>query len=363
MKRIWTLRAGGTVAPLAAANGLVFVAGADTICRAVSADDGKTRWRYFASGRVTGPPSYWRGRVYFGDDDGWVHCLRWADGALIWKFRAAPAEDRIVGYGGYMSRWPALAGVVVGEGATAYFAAGMLPLEGSAVYAVDARTGELRWEQLYKGGRNSFRPAGCLTLAGKRLYVSTGVGWPWWIRLDDPKHRASVVGLGGYHVMARRILAYGDQVTDILCSTPPLEYLYHFGSWSSNVDRAGALPIVADDTVYLRDGRTLTAEKRSAFRRHQGGLSHKARLPAGAAQTWLKWRAAWDQRVTAVIKVGDTIFTGGQDKVRATAAADGKDLWSAPVNGKVTDLAFSGGKLFVVTDADEVTSFAPGSLK
>ena len=126
---------------------------------------------------------------------------------------------------------------------------------------------------------------------------------------------------------------------------------------------AGALPIVTETNVYLRDGRTLTAEKRSAFRRYQGGLSHKARQPAGAPQTWLKWRAAWDQRVSAIIKVGGTIFTGGQDKVRATAAADGKDLWSAPVNGKVTDLAFSGGKLLVVTDADEVTCFAPGSLK
>ena len=48
----------------------------------------------------------------------------------------------------------------------------------------------------------------------------------------------------------------------------------------------------------------------------------------------------------------DTIFTGSDGRVHATRAADGKQLWSAPAPGKVTDLAFHAGRLFVVTDGD-----------
>ena len=95
------------------------------------------------------------------------------------------------------------------------------------------------------------------------------------------------------------------------------------------------------------------------IRRHQGQLVLKPRPAKAAPPTPLKWQAAWDQRVTAIILVGDTVFTGSRDMVRATAAADGKALWSAPVKGTVTDLAFNGGRLFVTTDPGAVACFAP----
>ena len=43
--------------------------------------------------------------------------------------------------------------------------------------------------------------------------------------------------------------------------------------------------------------------------------------------------------------------------VRATDAATGRSVWNGAVNGKVTDLAFNDGRLFVVTDAGSVVCF------
>ena len=64
--------------------------------------------------------------------------------------------------------------------------------------------------------------------------------------------------------------------------------------------------------------------------------------------------------MTCAIKAGDTIFAGSQGEVHATRAADGKQLWSRPVPGKVTDLAFQAGRLFAVTDQGSVVCLAPG---
>ena len=58
---------------------------AHAVC-ALNAVDGKIRWTYTTGGRVDSPPTYCRGRLLFGSRDGWVYCLRAADGSLIWRF-------------------------------------------------------------------------------------------------------------------------------------------------------------------------------------------------------------------------------------------------------------------------------------
>ena len=58
-----------------------------------------------------------------------------------------------------MSRWPARTGVLVHD-ETAYFAAGLFPDEGTAVYAVDARTGQPRWEKEFNTNRKGSRTGG-----------------------------------------------------------------------------------------------------------------------------------------------------------------------------------------------------------
>src|SRR6185503_19141342 len=63
------------------------------------------------------------------------------------------------------------------------------------------------------------------------------------------------------------------------------------------------------------------------------------------------WKAWKDERMSVLVQAGSLVFGGANGKVVAAQASDGKELWSASVPGKVTDLAFQGGRLLVLTDS------------
>ena len=138
----------GTVSAPVVANGLVGVALPDSHrVAALDVDTGRLKWQYTAGGRVLLPPTFHGGLALFGCQDGWVYCLRATDGALVWRFRAAPHERLIPAYGQLESHWPVTGGVLVKDG-RAYFAAGRTSeLAGGVLgYAVDAYTGKLFWQ-------------------------------------------------------------------------------------------------------------------------------------------------------------------------------------------------------------------------
>jgi outer membrane protein assembly factor BamB len=142
-----------------AAGGLVFVAGDDGRVRALDAATGAERWAYATAGPVRLPPSLWEGRAYVGSGDGYVTCLQAATGRPLWRFRAAPIERRIMVYGALSSTWPVNTGVLVEDG-VAYAGAGIISYDGTHVYALDARTGTLRWQNNTSGHLNPQLRAG-----------------------------------------------------------------------------------------------------------------------------------------------------------------------------------------------------------
>ena len=344
----WTRALPGRLTPMSVADGLVFVGSSDHRLYAVDAATGRERWRYFSAGAIRVAPFYDGGRVYIGDDGGWVHCVRAADGALVWRFRAAPAADRIIGSGRFVSRWLVGAGVIVHDG-VAYFAAGYEPRDRTTVYGVAAGTGEVQWSRAYR-----FSPNGPMALANGALYVPTGVRMP--AVIDLRTRRPIPVRLGGRgFIKAQRIAVFGERL-DILCATARLTYVYHLGSYTGaapNSESGGGytLPIVTDDTVYLADGFHVTADRRGAGRFRLGQF-----FPNRRARVWRSW---WQARMTAIIEAGGTLFSGDRDRVYATRATDGRELWSARAPGAVTDLAFWGGRLFVVSETGAVLCFAP----
>ncbi|MFZ5829486.1 MAG: PQQ-binding-like beta-propeller repeat protein [Planctomycetota bacterium] len=129
---------------LTSAAGKVFGCDKDThTLYALNGDTGKTEWTFTADGRIDSPPTYHQGMVLFGSRDGWVYCLRAADGAMAWRFKDLP--DRLIGaYGQLESKWP-VAGSVLIVNNRLYFAAGRCSyLDGGIfLYAIDPRTGEL----------------------------------------------------------------------------------------------------------------------------------------------------------------------------------------------------------------------------
>jgi len=200
---------------LVTAGNRVFWSGLDGVVRAADIATGKLLWTAYTAGPVRFPPEVWQGRVYTGSSDGWVYCFEAASGKLCWRFRAAPAERKIHVHGRLLSNWPVGGGVLVDQGVV-YAAAGITSYDGTHLYALDAKTGNILWQnnssgrlvdqeqvtgvsvqghlllhdkKLYLAGGNVVSPAIYDTDNGKCLNKLTN---EWWKRPTDAKEKFPV---------------------------------------------------------------------------------------------------------------------------------------------------------------------------
>jgi outer membrane protein assembly factor BamB len=144
-KQSWAADLGGDLSQPVIAGNQVYVACKETYSvHALNADDGKKVWTFTAGAKIDSPPTISKGRVVFGCYDGWIYCLRASDGAVIWRYLAAPANARILSDGRPESPWP-IHGSVLIQGNTIYAAVGRTPfLEGGLqVCRLKLDTGEL----------------------------------------------------------------------------------------------------------------------------------------------------------------------------------------------------------------------------
>jgi len=171
-------RAGHVPTAPVAVGGLVFVSGSDGIVRALEAADGKERWTACTGGAATYSPAIAEGRALVGSADGWVYAFEAASGRLLWRFRGAPVERKIPVYGSLASTWPVGAGVLVADG-VAYVAAGIANYDGTHMYALDAATGKIRWQNNNSGNTVGGQGAsvsvqGHLLLNDGKVYLAGG---------------------------------------------------------------------------------------------------------------------------------------------------------------------------------------------
>lgn len=111
---------------------------------------GREVWHFIAGGRIDSPPSFWKGRLLVGGKDGFVYCLRAKDGALIWKFQAAPSRLSHGAWEMMESVWPVHGSVLVENGLVSFIAGRSCFLDGGLwFYRLDAKTGELKVKENY----------------------------------------------------------------------------------------------------------------------------------------------------------------------------------------------------------------------
>ncbi|MBM4017846.1 MAG: hypothetical protein FJ288_05875 [Planctomycetes bacterium] len=161
-----------------AAGGLVFFGGSDGIVRSLDAGTGRPRWTAITGGAIRYPPAIAAGRALVGSGDGWAYALETATGRRLWRFRASPLPRKICVYGALLDTWPVAAGVLV-DGGTAYLAAGINNFDGTHVYALDAATGRLKWQNNTSGhldpwSRRGVAVQGEMLLDGGKLYLAGG---------------------------------------------------------------------------------------------------------------------------------------------------------------------------------------------
>jgi outer membrane protein assembly factor BamB len=176
----WEYKFPGQNIPTApvAVGGLVFLSGSDGAVTALDAASGEARWTAYTGGTVKYPPSIAEGRALVGSGDGWIYAFEATSGRRLWRFRAAPVERRIPVYGALCSTWPVGSGVLVEDG-VAYAAAGIANYDGTHVFALDAATGKIGWQNSSSGNTEGGQGAGVsvqghLLLANGKLYLSGG---------------------------------------------------------------------------------------------------------------------------------------------------------------------------------------------
>jgi len=179
-------------APLTApviARGVCLIASIDShTVHALDSVTGEAKWTFTASGRIDSPPTIHQERVIFGARDGWVYCLDINDGALIWRFLAAPSDRRMVAYEQVESIWPVHGSVLV-QGNEVHCVAGRsMFLNGGIRYLrLDADTGRLISETMM----NDLHPG-----TGKKL--DDRIAWP-----NLPTARPDILSSDGTNVHMR----------------------------------------------------------------------------------------------------------------------------------------------------------------
>ena len=211
--------------PPAIAGGRIFLSRKDAneiVC--LDAAGGKVVWRHLTPALVDSPPTIVSSSTdlcLFGCRDGYVYCLRAEDGALAWRFRAAPAEMLALFEGRPGSKWPVHGSVLVKDGAV-YCAAGHSSFLDGGIHFVklDPATGKMLGHARADGPRYPFHEQNPF------VEVETDPKWGHVTRCPDgyfPKyadiegHRADILVSDGTDIrMGQTRLTPEMQVSSIL---------------------------------------------------------------------------------------------------------------------------------------------------
>lgn len=144
----WRVRLHGALTPPVVAGDRLYVAAKNEhTLYSIDARNGDRLWHFTAGGRIDSSPTTYDDLVLFGCADGCVYCLHASDGSLVWRFRAAPSNQRIIAFDQLESPWRVHGSVLIKDG-LAYCTAGRSSyLDGGIrIVALDPATGNVRYE-------------------------------------------------------------------------------------------------------------------------------------------------------------------------------------------------------------------------
>ncbi|MHC4496838.1 MAG: PQQ-binding-like beta-propeller repeat protein, partial [Planctomycetota bacterium] len=132
---------------------------------AYDTETGTEKWRFYSDGPVRFAPVVYRDKLYFASDDGYLYCLNADDGSLVRRFLGGPTTNKVLGNDRLIGMWPMRGGPVLYEGKI-FFAAGIWPFMGTFIYAIDAETGKIVWENSGSGSTFTMQPHSSPAFAG-----------------------------------------------------------------------------------------------------------------------------------------------------------------------------------------------------
>jgi len=407
MKRIQMDNAFHTVA----AHGSVFFgSSADHKVYALDLNTGQERWHFYTQGPVRYAPTVWNKHVYVGSDDGYVYCLNARSGKMIWKYRAGPSSEKVLGNGHMISLWPVRTGILIDEGAV-YFAAGAFPYEGIYICALNAQDGSIVWKndtigdhehELIFGG---IAPQSYLVASEDILYVPSSRAMP---AAFDKNTGEFLYYLepGGKIGGAWALLDRGRLIAGVDHSGTPAKVAYDPLSGQKKQDIHAWFPgidiVVSEETaftlgkngVYALDRKQYSdlqknqlevlRQKRSDLRAKLRDIS--TRLSGASSQTaeklmreqedinkmisdlgemekklkpeMFRWKHN-AENLNTMLRAGEYLYAGGEKRVIGIHAENGQLVWEQDIEGTAMGLSAMKDHLLVSTDQGSIYCFAP----
>ncbi len=367
----WQTQLAAPLTAPVAAHDLVLVAEKD--CHrlvALRADTGRQCWDFLAGGRIDSPPTMAGNLVLFGSCDGYVYCLRAEDGQLVWRFLAAPRDQRIAHFEQLESTWPVHGSVLVERGVV-YFAAGRSTyLDGGVyLYGLDPATGQILHRNVLSG------PFPALPDQRDKSFYVLGA------------NADVLVAEGGFIYMRQKKLTYSLQevAVEVLSSKGEQNVGLHLfstsglldGSWynrtfwmyskrwpgfqlANQAPKAGQLLVVDDQRTYaLRVFYRRNVHSPMFFPEREGYLlfaDHNSAEPQivgeAGAQTPVPWLPQSDYsrgRGDEVRRLDSEAF--GLDKMIGYTRAE-PPVWTQWLPVRVRGMVKAGSLLFVAGDPD-----------
>jgi len=339
---------------------------------------GRLLWTFYSDGPIRFSPVAADGQVYFTSDDGFLYCLDAESGRLRWKLRGGPSPRKVLGNQRLVSAWPARGGPVLRD-QTVYFAASIWPFMGTFVYAVDAKSGKVRWLNDSTGADYIKQPHAAPAFAGvapqgqlaateKLLLVPGGRSCP--AAFDRASGRLAYFefgkkGDGGSFVAADESRMF---VHTRLRGTAAFRL-----SDGRDARLRVNEPVLADGMVYAPNtpGKVkdpvVPPDQADAEERKPPAPTKDANqvatptVQAFDAEGRLRWQIEADGSGD-LIKAGNRLYAAGAEAIVAidlpTPTAKARIAWSIPVPGQVMRLLAADGMLFAVTLDGRILAFS-----
>ena len=362
---------------------IFFGSSSDDKVYAIDARTGRQRWTFFTEGPVRLAPFVAGDKVYVGSDDGYIYCLSRDTGSLLWRHKPVEQTRMIPGNERIISVWPVRTGLLV-DGGNLYFAAGLFPNQGTLLSALDAEDGSMRWTR-----KVDISPQGYLLASEERLYVPTGRTNPAIFARFDGRPLGELPSAGGtFALLTENVLVTGPgrQSQELnAADVDTKDRIARFG---------GVRMLVNGPTAYMQSETQLSAFNRGRYlelSREQNALTQQhdkirdqlKKMGRNAAQAeplqkqlgdlstqidelsqkmkeCYLWTVQCEQPYS-MIMAGGVLFAGGENEVAAFSTANGKVIWTAPVEGKAYGLSAMNGGLYVSTDKGRIHCFKNGA--
>ena len=342
--------------PIIVGDLVLFGSSVDEQVYALDAATGAVRWRFFTEGPIRFAPAAWKDSVFVASDDGYLYALALSDGKVLWKHRAGPSEQRVLGNEHMISHWPARGGPVVFEDKV-YYSGGIWPSDGVFLYALDAKTGEKLWSNTESGGIrmaqphggaeavSGVAPQGYLLATPESILVPTGRAVPAAFAREDGELR--------YYQLAKNQQRGGTRVVLSESYFINSGCLFDMSTGDMAVQFGVGSAVAIPGGVVRAEGRSLAVYRwKEVEKIDRKGVASKVRA---LQQDKV---APVDREVLEFIITGSEAVVGCDGEITAIDYNGQRNQWwKQSIEGRVIGLAAGNGRVVATTDRGGIYLF------